>query len=259
MTSLKNLLESVSQEEQLQGQLLLVGGEAADHIRFLNAFGIRDVSITPYGFHFAEHADVHLSVHSFAGDYATVYQPVLDKLLSGSLVVYILDALELLKEELTQESIFKRVSASLKPWINACSKASRCSIQVHNVSRVDYNVKSIAMIDYLQQLLRLIMMDQNGSVLFFQDTDTPEDIVQLLKSSAELRIKDYDNVFVPSGSDSYGKIKLLNEDFDCEGTLQNWNRIEVVTKEVPANATPTKTEDLRQKYQDFLRQIHLAV
>ncbi|KAG7885254.1 hypothetical protein KL938_001511 [Ogataea parapolymorpha] len=259
MASLKELLRSVSQEEQLQKQLLVVGGPAVGHIQLLNAFGIRDVSIIPYGFHLAERADLQLCFHSFAGEYGTVYQAMIDRLLANSLVVYILDALELLKDEPTQETIFERVSASLKPWINACSKAFRCCILVQNVSRVDYNVKSVSNIDYLQQLVRLIMMDKNGSVLFFQETDTPEDIIQLLKGSAELRIKDYDNVFVPSGSDSYGKIKVLNEDFACEETLQKWHSVETVAKEVPANATSTNSENLRQKYQDFLRQIHLAV
>ncbi|KAG7841276.1 hypothetical protein KL941_005373 [Ogataea angusta] len=259
MSSLKDLLESVSQEEQLQRQLLVVGGEAVDHVQFLNAFGVRDVSVIPYGFHFAERADLQLSFHSFAGEYGTVYQPVLDKLVPQSLVVYLLDALVLLREEPTQETILERVSTSLKPWMNACSKAPGCCILVQNVSRVDYSVKSVTMIDYLQQLVRLIMMDKNGSVLFFQEADTPEDIIRLMKGSAELRMKDYDNVFVPSGSDSYGKIKVLNEDFACEETLQKWHSMDTIAREATTNATSANSENLRQKYQDFLRQIHLAV
>ncbi|KAG7906949.1 hypothetical protein KL907_002589 [Ogataea polymorpha] len=259
MSSLKDLLKSVSQEEQLQKQLLVVGGQEVGHIQLLNAFGIRDVSIIPYGFHLAERADLQLCFHSFAGEYGAVYQTIIDRLLASSLVVYILDALDLLKDEPTQETIFERVSGSLKPWIDACSKAVSCCVLVQNVSRVDYNIKSVSNMDYLQQLVRLIMMDKNGAVLFFQETDTPQDIIQLLKGTAELRIKDYDNVFVPSGSDSYGKIKVLNEDFACEETLEKWHSVETVAKEVPTNATSTNSENLRQKYQDFLRQIHLAV
>ncbi|KAI9482767.1 MAG: dynein light intermediate chain-domain-containing protein [Benjaminiella poitrasii] len=91
--------------------------------------------------------------------------------------------------------------------------------------------------DFIQQTLRCICM-KFGAALFYTSTLQPYTfhnlrqyiLHRLLTSSTKTypfklkaQVVERDAVLVPAGWDSWGKIRVLREGFDCEGVHQGWD------------------------------------
>ncbi|KAI9259874.1 dynein family light intermediate chain [Sporodiniella umbellata] len=118
------------------------------------------------------------------------------------------------------------------PIVVVCSKSDTMNTleQTH-----DYKEEQF---DYIQQTLRTICM-KYGAALFYTSSYQPytyhhlrEYILHRLLSNqngktypfqAKAQVVERDTVFVPSGWDSWGKIKVLREGFDCESVSEGWD------------------------------------
>ncbi|CAI2173279.1 16252_t:CDS:2 [Funneliformis geosporum] len=122
------------------------------------------------------------------------------------------------------------------PLVVVCTKSDNVS----NLEReLDYKEDQF---DYIQQTLRTICL-KYGAGLFYTTTRQPQTFVNLRKyilhrllgsksSSSDTKsaytfnikahVVERDTVLVPTGWDSWGKIKVLRDGFDCEGLLQGW-------------------------------------
>ncbi|SAM04932.1 hypothetical protein [Absidia glauca] len=97
--------------------------------------------------------------------------------------------------------------------------------------------------DYIQQTLRTICM-KYGAALFYTSTSHPQTYAQLrqyilhrtfstdnkpisMRSLYSYQVKaqivDRDVVVVPAGWDTWGKIKALQKDFDCQQVIERWD------------------------------------
>ncbi|KAI9319808.1 dynein light intermediate chain-domain-containing protein [Dichotomocladium elegans] len=91
--------------------------------------------------------------------------------------------------------------------------------------------------DYIQQTLRTVFM-KYGAALFYTSTLHPYTfhhlrqyiLHRLLTTSTKsfpfnlkAQVIERDSVIVPAGWDSWGKIRVLREGFDCEGVSQGWD------------------------------------
>ncbi|KAH3671517.1 hypothetical protein OGAPHI_000220 [Ogataea philodendri] len=260
MTTLKDILDSVAQDDRLDQDVLLLGGTTRHHVEFLSEFGVNEISVNPYGVHYVDLGDVKLNFRSFPGPFEPDYFTSIGPRVAKSLVVHFLDAFEALRAAQTEEIIFQRVTRQLKPWIDEFPEAQRVAV-VFDVAKVDYNVKSVPQIEFLQQLVRLIMMNYNGSTVYHQRGQTRSNFRSLLLDSPDIRIEDFDAIFVPYGTDSIGKIRIINDKFECEQNLEKWNRWQSPPSlsESETSHPVQKTANLRQKYQDFLKGIFTAV
>ncbi|KAG1462702.1 hypothetical protein G6F56_005455 [Rhizopus delemar] len=118
------------------------------------------------------------------------------------------------------------------PVIIVCSKSDAMNTleQTHDYKEDQF--------DYIQQTLRSICM-KYGAALFYTSSYQPytyhhlrEYILHRLLSNqngktypfhAKAQVVERDTVFVPSGWDSWGKIKVLREGFDCESISEGWD------------------------------------
>ncbi|KAL0093364.1 dynein light intermediate chain-domain-containing protein [Phycomyces blakesleeanus] len=91
--------------------------------------------------------------------------------------------------------------------------------------------------DFIQQTLRCICM-KYGAALVYTSTLYPHTFHNLRQYilhrlltrstktfpfSLKAQVVERDSVFVPSGWDSWGKIRILKEGFDCEGVSAGWD------------------------------------
>ncbi|CAG8698939.1 15715_t:CDS:2, partial [Funneliformis mosseae] len=122
------------------------------------------------------------------------------------------------------------------PLVVVCTKSDNVSTLEREL---DYKEEQF---DYIQQTLRTICL-KYGAGLFYTTTRQPQTFVNLRKyilhrllgskaSSSDTKsayafnikahVVERDTVLVPTGWDSWGKIKVLRDGFDCEGLLQGW-------------------------------------
>ncbi|RIA95346.1 dynein light intermediate chain-domain-containing protein [Glomus cerebriforme] len=122
------------------------------------------------------------------------------------------------------------------PLVVVCAKSDNVS----NLERdLEYKEEQF---DYIQQSLRTICL-KYGAALFYTSTRQPQTFTNLrkyilhrllgrsssndTKSAYSFNIKanyvERDTVLVPTGWDSWTKIKFLKEGFDCDELLQGWD------------------------------------
>ncbi|KAG0737946.1 hypothetical protein G6F57_011054 [Rhizopus arrhizus] len=117
------------------------------------------------------------------------------------------------------------------PIIVVCSKSDA----MNNLEQThDYKEDQF---DYIQQTLRSICM-KYGAALFYTSSYQPYTYHQLREYilhrlltingkpypfQSRAQVVERDTVFVPSGWDSWNKIKVLREGFDCESISEGWD------------------------------------
>ncbi|GME76215.1 unnamed protein product [Ambrosiozyma monospora] len=155
-------------------------------------------------------------------------------------------------------------------------------IALNGISGLSYNVNSMKSLDYLQQLLRIIALSNTsgieavnhdadaGSLVYFDDETIDgltDCIVELVKNTFEDSVlDDFNGIKVPPGFDSYGKISVLNEGFDCVGWSSKWkescqalslkSNYEAEDDDTDENGIKSKAavcESAKEKYQDLLK------
>ncbi|OZJ06167.1 hypothetical protein BZG36_00990 [Bifiguratus adelaidae] len=117
------------------------------------------------------------------------------------------------------------------PVAVVCSKSD---MQAHLERTLDYKEDQF---DYIQQTLRTICLAY-GAALFYTTVAQPQTmhtfrqyiLYRLLNTpthpysfTTRAQVVDRDNVFVPTGWDSWGKIKVIGERFDCQNAFRGWN------------------------------------
>ncbi|KAG0198970.1 hypothetical protein BGX28_007680 [Mortierella sp. GBA30] len=139
------------------------------------------------------------------------------------------------------------------PIIVVCTKSDH----INNLEReLDYQEETF---DYIQQSLRTICL-KYGASLFYTSIHHPHTFANLRQyllhrfltpstlntpqpqpSSFPFKLRaqvvERDQVMVPAGWDSIGKIKVLRNGFDCEGVAEGWEVDEQMTKNPNADQT----------------------
>ncbi|KAG0033780.1 hypothetical protein BGZ82_005980 [Podila clonocystis] len=135
------------------------------------------------------------------------------------------------------------------PIVVVCTKSDH----INNLERErDYQEETF---DYIQQSLRTICL-KYGASLFYTSIHHPHTFANLrqyllhrLLTPSTLsnpttpssfpfkkraQVVERDQVMVPAGWDSFGKIKVLRNGFDCEGVAHGWE-LDEQTREVPSS------------------------
>jgi dynein light intermediate chain 1 len=119
--------------------------------------------------------------------------------------------------------------------------------------------------DFVQQFLRTILLKHGGSLIYtmphLAGTGTGSALQQLVHSSLGIQsmlqkrilsynMTDREAILVPPNFDSWGKIRILTDDFNVEAVSEAWTEdINSEAQEDPQNTTPTAVA----MYGEFIR------
>ncbi|KAF9975450.1 hypothetical protein BGZ73_000903 [Actinomortierella ambigua] len=155
------------------------------------------------------------------------------------------------------------------PIIVVCTKSD----QINHIEReMAYKEETF---DYIQQSLRTICL-KYGASLFYTSIHYPHTFANLrqyllhrLLTPSSLsnapqtpssfpfkkraQVVERDQVMVPAGWDSFGKIKVLRSGFDCEGLVQGWDlNLDPKTAADAANNSAEPAMGARQVYEEVI-------
>ncbi|QPG74417.1 hypothetical protein FOA43_001746 [Brettanomyces nanus] len=191
------------------------------------------------------------------------------------LVIDLKASLDFLQDRSTEEGMMELIQnwrQELSQVQSASSPgrlASSLSVMVLGCDAIQYNFKSMQKIDLMQQVLRLICINENkqlnaqqACVCYLKNWgDDAERLLQFLElvvegKSDKIVIDDYDSIFIPVKEDSVGKIKIVNEAFDDEKwskTEQFCTKHEEGVVDKISTTTEKSSVSVMEEYQKLLR------
>lgn len=196
------------------------------------------------------------------------------------LVVNILEIIKNMDKNADGEQLKKSVTDVLLQWkhelkqMDNISSSHSFSVILIGCDAVEYNFKTMRIVDLIQQVLRMIAIEEShklpasGCVTYLSKMGVdPDRIAQLLGliikgESAEMQVRDYSAIFIPTDQDSRDKIATVDDKFEYEYWGNLWNddsdpvreENEQKKSKVPAKSNKESWRgETERQYQAFLK------
>lgn len=175
---------------------------------------------------------------------------------------------ELSEWENVKLKLINRLKVKLVPILEKNNGWSSVSVLMTNCSEWNYCVLTMPAVDFIQQILRVILLHYNskhGGCLCYFHSNIENDRMQLVWKSIleeqpqcnlDLILDKFDDIFVPVSKDSSRKIEILDEQFEESKWWNIWNtesNLEYVKES--SNKELDDVVDIDNLYQEFLHKL----